>query len=201
MQMKALGITAEDLHSLTAMDAAVYINSEGHYVLSFTGTEMPNPLDVADWVNNAGSGGLTLQDINAITLAKKVSAATNGNVEFTGHSLGDRLAALAALATDGKATTFDAAGVSLAAQTAARTVSPGGLFSGGAQIDNYYADSDPLTMAQKAAGYTPIGMVMPGAIGDQHVVHADSGHSFGQGGHSMGDLANQLDREADRAGQ
>lgn len=102
---------------VSGFSATVYRSSEGKYVMAFAGTnsKWDSPGNVAksviDWRNNAaGLVGPTAQDAEAIAYAKafKKSLGSEGaDLEFTGHSLGGRLAALAALATGNEATTFN----------------------------------------------------------------------------------------------
>ena len=86
------------------------LGDDGQYVLAFAGT---SPGSWANWRANfrqAFGLGSTQYD-QAISLAGKVRDATGGNVHFVGHSLGGGLAAAAAYATGGSATTFNAAGL------------------------------------------------------------------------------------------
>jgi hypothetical protein len=92
----------------TGLQAALYVNGDGHSVLAFAGTNGGN-----DWGSNIpqglGLGGA--QYDQAIAMSQTVYANTGGNVHFVGHSLGGGLAAASAIMTGGGATTFNAAGV------------------------------------------------------------------------------------------
>lgn len=80
-----------------------------HYVVAFKGS-----VTGEDWENNfeQGSGFVSSSYYNrALQIAQRVNQFTDGNVEFTGHSLGGGLASAAAASTDLPATTFNAAGL------------------------------------------------------------------------------------------
>ncbi len=80
-----------------------------HYVVAFRGS-----VTGEDWENNLeqGSGFVSSSYYKrAMQIAQRVNQFTNGNVEFTGHSLVGGLASAAAASTDLPATTFNAAGL------------------------------------------------------------------------------------------
>ena len=98
---------------------------------------------------------------------------------LTGHSLGGRNAALASVATDARAVTFNAAGVSagdylFAATAGGKSVSLLQYAAGtvGAplaapHVTNYATKTDPLTIIQ-------IATAAPDAIGRQHYVDSEN---------------------------
>lgn len=114
---------------LSGFSATLYRNAEGKYVLAFEGTNphFDSPAHIAsgviDWLNNAkGVAGLTTQDVEAIAFAKMIKAQLGpdgDDLEFAGHSLGGRLAALAAIATGNDAVTFNSDAPSRFAKAAA----------------------------------------------------------------------------------
>ncbi len=110
-ELRRLGIDPKHLNQSSGLDAKLFRAPDGHYVLSFGGSQ-----DAADWANNlAGARGTSTQQLQAIQLALAVENALGRDgdaLEFTGHSLGGGLASLASLATGNKAITFNAAGVS-----------------------------------------------------------------------------------------
>jgi uncharacterized Zn-binding protein involved in type VI secretion len=95
----------------TGFYSALYRSEiDGHYVLTFRGTEMTT---WQDWVNgNSQNLGLpAAQYAQAIALAQQVHAVYGDNMAITGHSLGGGLASAASLATGVPADTFNASGV------------------------------------------------------------------------------------------
>lgn len=108
-----LGVYGDDF------SATLFRNAEGRYVLAFKGSN-----DLKDWVSN-GVGGLAKlispQDLKAVEVAFHVRAMLRANgigesdLVMTGHSLGGRLATVAATATGSEAVTFNSAGTSDAA--------------------------------------------------------------------------------------
>lgn len=121
-QLKALGIAPGSLHDpQSGLDAAIYADGRGHYVLAFAGSagDMTRPWERAnvDWAENYRSalndmGGLwqSTQTEQAADLAVQLKLAVGaGNMQITGHSLGGREAAVASVATGVHAVTFNAA--------------------------------------------------------------------------------------------
>src|SRR5690606_27504360 len=93
-----------------------------------------------------------------------------GNVAYTGHSLGGGLASVAALATGGPGVTFNAAGLS--DQTLeARGFNPNAVREDAAdsgQLRRYIVNGDPLNGAQQDIPLIPlVNMSPPNAVGHE----------------------------------
>jgi hypothetical protein len=160
----------------TGFRAAIYQNAQGQYVVAFAGT---NPSEIADIGTDASQAfGLDTKQYNqAISLAKKAEVAFgDGNVVFTGHSLGGALASTAALSTDASAVTFNAAGVSN--QTLRGLgFNPNAVrdqVADSGQVRRYTVNSDPLTLAQQDVpaipipiGGVPVPLSPPNAVGHE----------------------------------
>lgn len=114
---------------------------DGTYIVAFKGTS-----SIRDWLHNISQGlfGFSSQYSAARDLAQKSYNAFGGNVIFTGHSLGGGLASAAAYAADGKAITFNAAGLHFRNR---RENSP--------SITAHYVSGDALTSMQRAAIFLP----------------------------------------------
>ncbi|NUQ76826.1 MAG: PAAR domain-containing protein [Polyangiaceae bacterium] len=128
----------------TGFYAALYQSEiDGHYVLTFRGTEMTT---WQDWVmgNSQNIGLPAPQYAQAISLAQQVHAVYGDNLHITGHSLGGGLAGAASLATGVPADTFNAAGVHT------NTYLGYGLDPGRADdlINAYRVEGEILTTAQ-----------------------------------------------------
>ncbi|WP_420933670.1 toxin TcdB middle/N-terminal domain-containing protein [Alteromonas sp. A081] len=120
----------------SGLQSALYVNQDtGHSVLAFAGTN-----GASDWIANIRQAfGLeSAQYTQAMVQAQAVHAATNGNVQFVGHSLGGGLASASAIVTGGRATVFNAAGVN------SRTV--GGLTPAPGSITHFQSSFDGLQM-------------------------------------------------------
>src|SRR5699024_2421952 len=103
------------LSTTAGFDAAIYQNDQGQYVVAYRGTDNWAPGERSDLDDNLGQGlGFESgQYQDAVALAKVAEQVFgDGNVAFTGHSLGGGLASAAALATDASGVTFNAAGLS-----------------------------------------------------------------------------------------
>lgn len=84
-------------------------NGKTEYIYATQGT---NPESIQDWVNNAQQiFGQSPQYKQSVKFAQQYADEYSG-VSFTGHSLGGGLASVNALTTEGKAVTFNAAGIS-----------------------------------------------------------------------------------------
>ncbi|TWH99750.1 Protein of unknown function (DUF2974) [Luteimonas cucumeris] len=147
-----IAIDPADLEdSSTGFRAGIYQNDQGEYVVAFAGTD---PSEMADIGADATQAfGLdTAQYNQAIALAKDAELAFgDGNVVFTGHSLGGGLASAAALATGGAGVTFNAAGLSddtlsdlgFSPNAARENVADSG------QVRRYIVETDPLNVVQQ----------------------------------------------------
>ena len=186
-ELKELGIDPSELNTVSGMQASVYQNADGKYVVAFRGTELGFTLEGAkDVVADAqGATGVSFQVEDAINLSTKIAQAVGReNVDFTGHSLGGELASAAALATGGAAVTFNAAGLSETSQAIAR----------GKCIDNFGYDAqapmdgsnvkaysyafDPLNNAQDFAHGHPLTFIdknAPRAYGERHIISPNEG--------------------------
>lgn len=153
--MRALGIDPGLFSSgVTGFRATLFRDADGRYLVGFAGTQT-----LSDWVNNVANVALAgPQQDEAIALAIHVKRALSQNaagavLEFTGHSLGGGLAALASLATGCDASTFNAASVS---PGAVNTAVIAGHLSGvlpitsvvSGHVTSYVNPTDPLTIAQ-----------------------------------------------------
>ena len=187
-ELKKLGIDPSELDTANGMQATIYQNADGKYVLAFRGTELGLTVEGAKDVGNDILGGTvtSFQVNDAISLSTKLAKAVGReNVDFTGHSLGGELASAAALATGGAAVTFNAAGLSDTSQALAR----------GKCIDNFGYDAqapkdgsnvkaysfvlDPLNGVQDSTPrFGGPDVIMPRAYGERHVVFMNSDTKF-----------------------
>ena len=187
-ELAELGIDPFDLNPGDGMQASVYQNADGKYVVAFRGTELGLTLEGAkdlysDYRGGTYTGVVSPQVLSAIALSTKVAKAVGPeNVDFTGHSLGGELASVAAIATGGQAVTFNAAGVSLTSETLARgscltnfgTQSP----SDGSNVKAYSYALDPLNNVQDGLNGTDIvELVAPRAYGERHIIPPNEGAS------------------------
>lgn len=152
--------------SSTGFRAGIYQNDQGQYVVAYAGTD---PSEMADIGADATQAfGLdTAQYNQAISLAKEAEVAFgDGNVVFTGHSLGGGLASAAALATGGSGVTFNAAGLSddtlsdlgFSPNAARENVADSG------QVRRYIVETDPLNTVQQDV---PVLNGAPDAVGSE----------------------------------
>lgn len=158
----------------TGFRAAIYQNAQGQYVVAYAGTDPSEFPDIRADASQA-FGLETKQYDQAIALAKRAEAAFgDGNVAFTGHSLGGGLASAAALATGASAVTFNSAGLSNGTLRELgfnpNAVRAEAADSG--QIRRYTVDSDPLTLAQQdvpaiPVPFTPLTLSPPNAVGHE----------------------------------
>ncbi len=138
--------TWDDPHS--GFRAALYQDGQGHYVLSFAGTEFSS---LPDWRSNVrqavgmGASQYTAAAILARSVTDRYGA---DHVVFAGHSLGGGLAAMAAIATGAPAYTFNAEGVHPKTERAAMALLPRPDHAG--TVHNYATAGDPLTAGQRA---------------------------------------------------
>jgi hypothetical protein len=140
-ELSDLGIKPGELSPPASSFRAQVFRTDGpdgpHYVLSYRGTET---LD--NWKTNLQQGvGLTTDEYErAKKLATTLSSTTDGNISFTGHSLGGGLASAAAVVTGKPAITFNAAGLN------ENTVSGG--YPPNPNVDAYYIPGEVLSTVQ-----------------------------------------------------
>ena len=198
-ELAELGIDPSELDTKYGMQATVYQNADGKYVLAFRGTELDREPG-KDLGNDIAGGAFTSFQVNeAINVSTKLAKAVGPeNVDFTGHSLGGELASVAAIATGGQAVTFNAAGVSVTSEVLARgncltnfgTQSP----FDGSNVKAYSYELDPLNNAQDKwqtiadnpwrphiLPYPLELMAMPRAYGERHIISASEGASSSDG--------------------
>ena len=205
-ELKRLGIDPSELDTGNGMQASLYQNADGKYVLAFRGTEPDRQrfLDVSNDIlggTNFNLGMTSPQVLNAIALSTKVAKAVGPeNVDFTGHSLGGELASVAAIATGGQAVTFNAAGVSLTSEAIARgscltnfgTQSP----KDGSNVKAYSYALDPLNNVQDGLNGTDIvELVAPRAYGERHIVRPHEGASPFDDNHNVKHMYGALDAQ------
>ncbi|MCE7032543.1 DUF2974 domain-containing protein [Lysobacter sp. GX 14042] len=161
------------LSTTEGFDAAIYQNDQGQYVVAFRGTDNWVPGERSDLDDNLGQGlGFeTGQYRDAVALGKLTERVFGeGNVVFTGHSLGGGLASAASLATDTTGVTFNAAGLSDQTlellgfnpnEVRAQAADDG-------QIRRYIVNGDPLNGAQQDIPLIPLlNMSPPNAVGHE----------------------------------
>ena len=181
-ELAELGIDPSELDTKYGMQATVYQNADGKYVLAFRGTELDREPG-KDLGNDIAGGAFTSFQVNeAINVSTKLAKAVGPeNLDFTGHSLGGELASVAAIATGGQAVTFNAAGVSVTSEALARgncltnfgTQSP----FDGYNVKAYSFALDPLSYAQDIARdglFGRMDLIAPRAYGERHVVPMNS---------------------------
>lgn len=175
--LAALGLDPDMMMDENGFIAEVFIDPDGNYVLAFAGTtagEAPGTpssgLSDPDIVED-GVGALTMspQTEQVLAISEAVSSSGNGdNVVWTGHSLGGRLATIAAMDTGNAAITYNSAGVSQATIdyiAAANGVDPETLTqqANDGQVRRYWTGNDPLTGAQER--FEPTQDAAPDAVG------------------------------------
>jgi hypothetical protein len=195
--LRRLGIDPTALHNKSSgLDATVYTDGRGNYVLSFAGSagNLFTPLEASsvDWRENyksAASGLIANQSAQtqeSVNLAMQLKTVVGSDhLTLTGHSLGGRDAAVASVATGAPAVTFNAAGVTdedllYANEVAGRHTNLAGYvlgkLSGGetlrdstpqAQITNYVVSNDVLTLGQMSTSARD-------ALGTMHPVLTDT---------------------------
>ena len=204
-ELKKLGIDPSELDTANGMQATIYQNADGKYVLAFRGTE-PSRQTVLDIGNDIAGGVATSpQVLDAINVSTKLAKAVGReNVDFTGHSLGGELASAGALATGGKAVTFNAAGLSVTSETIARAncINNFGFNAqapmDGSNVKAYCYAYDPLNGGQDIAhSKTITDFIAPRAYGERHIIPASEGANpldFGYN-HEMARLYGALDAQ------
>ena len=207
-ELKKLGIDPSELDTANGMQATIYQNADGKYVLAFRGTE-PSRQPALDIANDIEGGVSTSpQVLEAINLSTKLAKAVGReNVDFTGHSLGGELASAGALATGGKAVTFNAAGLSVTSETIARAncINNFGFNAqapmDGSNVKAYCYAYDPLNGAQDMAHDSGLlgkmDLIAPRAYGERHIIPASEGANPLDAGynHEMARLYGALDAQ------
>ncbi|GGK16399.1 DUF2974 domain-containing protein [Luteimonas terricola] len=176
------------LSTSEGFDAAIYQNDQGQYVVAYRGTDDWGLAPSGDADDNVlqGLGFESGQYRDAVALAEAAHRAFgNGNVAFTGHSLGGGLASAASLSTGVPGVTFNASGLS--DQTLESLgFNPNAVREDAAdsgQLRRYIVNGDPLNAAQQDLPIIPfLGMSPPNAVG--HELRIDP--PAGMGG--LGDL-------------
>ncbi|EPH04086.1 hypothetical protein HMPREF1531_01147 [Propionibacterium sp. oral taxon 192 str. F0372] len=124
---------------------------------STDGQQLNSTVD-EDWIEDGiGAVSMSQQSADAMALATAVNQAGLGdNTIYTGHSLGGRLASVAAMGTGSTAVTFNAAGVSDPTYEAIATMN--GTTADQVRADSmnqiraYQTTDDPLTYGQQGIG-------------------------------------------------
>ena len=156
------GYTLQDIDTTGGLYAGIWVNDDGHHIIAYRGTAT-----LSDWGDNIRQafGYNSSRYDAAMELAGNYHDTTNGNIHFTGHSLGGGLAAASAIATGGSATIFNAAG--LHANTL-RGYSPGA-----ASITHYRSSTDILRLGNALTPTTLYGKkVSLGPAGWHTMSHA-----------------------------
>lgn len=172
-ELAALGLTPEMLRDdANGFAAHVMRHEDGTIVVQFEGTDFHDPAQKDLLLENVPGGtGMGPQSEMAMAIAQAVGDSDQqGNVIYAGHSLGGRLAAVAAATSGNPAITANAAGVSPAqleyiaqqnGMTSAQLTDY--LNSGGVRA--YNTADDLLTGLQEDYPITP--GLMPNAVGTQ----------------------------------
>lgn len=131
-----MGIYGINYQPSAGFSACLTMGWDGSLVMAYRGTEVTS---LVDWKASVAQGADldSSQYDQASKYATEVWKATQGNVIFTGHSLGGGLAGAAAYATGGDAITFNSSGLSA---RYAQGIS--------GNITNYYVYGDALSTTQ-----------------------------------------------------
>ncbi|WP_202946888.1 RHS repeat-associated core domain-containing protein [Nitritalea halalkaliphila] len=140
----------------TGFKGALYQGSgewEGQFIFATAGTDFTS---LEDWKNNIQqiTTGESPQYSQSVNLARSLSESHQG-VSFTGHSLGGGLASANALAIEGKAVTFNAAGLSKATKENPRL----GLSGKSANISAYVVSGEAVSHYQGMMGLRAEGRI------------------------------------------
>lgn len=108
--LATLGLTPEMLNQANGMQVRVFVDAKGQYVVAFPGTDFTDARDRTE--DFQGGGGVPAQTRAASEIAQRIAdSGHGGDVVYAGHSLGGRLASVAAMTTGGTAVTYNPAGV------------------------------------------------------------------------------------------
>ncbi|OBW41969.1 hypothetical protein AB670_01660 [Chryseobacterium sp. MOF25P] len=129
--------------------ASVYKNNNtGQYFVAFRGSEPKGMQFYHDWFIEDGGqafGAQTPQIKKTMDLSKKMDEATNGNVSFTGHSLGGGNSAMASYYTGLPGYTFNTRGVH---DNTLEYLDENGAVGSTSNITNYSTSNDILNALQ-----------------------------------------------------
>lgn len=128
--------------------ASLYKNNTGQYFVAFRGSEPKGMQFYHDWFIEDGGqafGAQTPQIEKTMRLAKKMNESTNGNVSFTGHSLGGGNSAMASYYTGLPAYTFNTRGVH---DNTLEYLDENGAIGSSSNITNYSTSNDILNALQ-----------------------------------------------------
>ncbi len=194
-ELRAIGIDPALLESPNGFSAGIFRHQgSGRIIVAFAGTDFS---DLDGDVTEDLVGALTVSDQsrNVITLTEAIRSSELNRqlIVYAGHSLGGRLAAVAAAATGNPAVTYNAAGVSepTMAYLAARAgISREELDEFVIQsVRRYTTDDDILTWIQQSTpGLHPL---IPDAVGSQINLDGEAGY-FG-GGHSLSNVIEAME--------
>lgn len=123
-------------------------NTTGEYFVAFRGSEPKGMQFYHDWFIEDGGqafGAQTPQIEKTMRLADKMNQATNGNVSFTGHSLGGGNSAMASYYTGLPAYTFNTRGVH---QNTLDFLDENNAVGSTSNITNYSTSNDILNALQ-----------------------------------------------------
>ncbi|EJL63432.1 RHS repeat-associated core domain protein-containing protein [Flavobacterium sp. CF136] len=163
----------------TGFKSALYertVDGKTEYTYATAGTE-----DGKDWKNNGTQlAGASEQYNQSVGNAKALEKGLDGEITFTGHSLGGGLAEANAIATGDSAITFNAAGVS--------------LFTGGvskkSDTDAYIMTTDPLNAIQQGSKFA-VSPLVPTAGGEKHFLSPRNASGI-YNGHSINSIIDSL---------
>lgn len=170
-ELAELGLTREMLvDDGNGFAAHVYKDADGNIVVLFEGTDFEDSQQRDLLQENVPGGvGMGPQSEMAMAIAQAIGNSPNqGQVMYAGHSLGGRLAAIAAMTSGNPAVTANAAGVSPAqieylAQANGMTVEQVQQSLDSGLVRAYRTDDDILTGLQER--YPIIPGLMPDAVG------------------------------------
>ncbi|MGJ6979177.1 hypothetical protein ACSDQ9_01415 [Aestuariimicrobium soli] len=170
--LASLGLTRDMLKDDQGLEAEVFKTPEGGYVVAFAGTTAGSDKSAGPDIIEDAVGGATVspQTQRVLAISDAIEKSPNGDqVAYTGHSLGGRHAAVAAMNSGQPAVTYDAAGVSQSTvnYVAERNGDDPAAVTARAndtQVRRYYAGDDPLTAAQERFDHG-IADSLPDAIG------------------------------------
>ncbi|MGY1459231.1 hypothetical protein ACW5F0_11410 [Luteimonas sp. A534] len=166
------------------MEAGVYTEGNGHYVVAYAGNNTGGVEDVGTVIAQS-AGFQTRQYDNAVAFAHQVENAFGGdNVVYTGHSLGGGLASVAAAATGSTAVTFNGQGVH--DNTLRQLGLDPGAVRGNAengQMRHYSVDGDWATLVQRQL---PIADMLPDPLGTHLQLRNPEGISNLANAHNIG---------------